>query len=137
MPEHRRLSRLHRNTFEQNLDAKLGKNFLDEIILTHGDTAGDEQHVVLQATPNLCAKVFQVVPAVTKRYRFGAGSNDLCVKGVAVAVPDLSARRRLTDFNKFVSGGEDRNAGFSRHENFSLSKAGQRADVGYLNASAG
>src|SRR2546422_387552 len=115
MAEHCRFSGLHCDLVEKDFNTKLRKYVLDQIVFPHGNAARHDQNVVLQASPDLFAKVIKIISRdsekVIKIISRDSECNglrtcilDLRADRVAVAVSNLTWFRILVHLNQLVTG---------------------------------
>ena len=133
----RRLSRLHRNTVEQNFDTELRENILDEIVLPHRDAARNQQNIVIRAPADLYSKIIKIVPADPEQHGLASGSNNLrCEEYSCCCCESAPADGVFSNLHEFVTRREDRDTRLFRNLNFGFSEAGQRSDIGKLDPPA-
>src|SRR5437660_6814072 len=130
MAEHCRFSELHCDLVEKDFNTKLRKYVLDQIVFPHGNAARHDQNVVLQASPDLFAKVIKIISRDSECNGLRTCILDLRADRVAVAVSNLTWFRILVHLNQLVTGcyyGDSRFRG-NHHGRFAGSS--QQAKVG-------
>ena len=80
---------LYPNRPKLHINPILLQYILDKIILTHGDPAGDNQHIPGQPLPNLFPEALLGIPCNAKDMRDTTCLAHLGCHGIAVAVRDL------------------------------------------------
>src|SRR5207302_5609082 len=82
----------------------------DEVVLAHGDAAGEDQDVFLEAALDSGAEFLDIVGSVAEQNWLAAGEADLCGQGDTVGVADLERTREGVNGDDFVAGGKNGDA---------------------------
>jgi len=72
-----RLARADSHRVEVKSGAEAFQDVFDQVVFAHGDAAGQDQEVFLQALLNFMAKTFDAIGRVAEDYRFSAGVANL------------------------------------------------------------
>lgn len=105
------LARTNGDGVKEEFRAEGFEDGFDEIVLSHGDAAGEDEDVALEAEFNFCAEVIDAIESVAERDGLAASKTDLCGEGDAIAIADVKGTGRFGDGNNFVAGGEDGDEG--------------------------
>ena len=81
---------------------------------TDGHATRKDQNIRFDASPNQSAKLSQFIPHA-QHHRLAACQCNLCSERDAVAIANLEWAGRLFDRDKFVTSGENRDAGPARN----------------------
>ena len=102
-------ARLNLCSREEELGAQFGEHLLHQVVLAHGNAAGEQQKIMLQTLLNQAAQSLDLIGSNIQHPGHAARLAHLSGKGIAVGVADLMRSRLLAQGNNFVAGGKDRN----------------------------
>jgi hypothetical protein len=131
------LTGLNGDAVEEEPGAELLKCEFDDIVLAGGDASGEEEEVGFEALFDESEGFVETVWSGGEDDGDAAGEGDLGGKGEGVGVADLVRERGLVEGDDFVSGCEDRDAGFGVDGETGGADRSAKGDAGVAEAFAG
>jgi hypothetical protein len=105
------LAGANRDGVKEEFRAEGFENRFDEVVLSHGNAAGEDEDVMLEAELDFGAEVVDAIEGVAEGDRLASGETHLRGEGDAVAIANVKWAGRFDDGNNFVTGGKDGDAG--------------------------
>jgi len=128
--EHRWFAGANGDRVEVKVGATIAEDFFDEVVLSRGNAAGEDEHVLLEALRDFVVEILLGVLCIREDDGFAAVERDLRSERVGVAVADLEVAGFGFGGNNFVAGGEDSDAGSAKNLELDFADLRCRGDFG-------